>query len=89
LKVTERFTRVGSHRILYQFRVQDPTVWDTSWGGEYEFSASKGRVFEYACHEGNYALSNMLAGARADESAAARNRATATPASAVTPAKNQ
>jgi hypothetical protein len=70
LKVTERFTRVGSHRILYQFRVQDPTAWDTSWGGEYEFSASKGRVFEYACHEGNYALSNMLAGARADESAA-------------------
>jgi hypothetical protein len=89
LKVTERFTRVGSHRILYQFRVQDPTVWDTSWGGEYEFSASKGRVFEYACHEGNYALSNMLAGARADESAAAAKRtATATPASA-TPAKNQ
>jgi hypothetical protein len=89
LKVTERFTRVGSHRILYQFRVQDPTVWDTSWGGEYEFSASKGRVFEYACHEGNYALSNMLAGARADESAAAGNRTpTATPASA-TPAKKQ
>jgi hypothetical protein len=88
LKVTERFTRVGPHRILYQFRVQDPTVWDTSWGGEYEFSASKGRVFEYACHEGNYALSNMLAGARADESAAAARTATATPASA-TPAKKQ
>ena len=87
LKVTERFTRVGSHRILYQFRVQDPTVWDTSWGGEYEFSASKGRIFEYACHEGNYALSNMLAGARADESAAAaKSTATETPASA-TPAK--
>ena len=90
LKVTERFTRVGSHRILYQFRVQDPTVWDASWGGEYEFSASKGRVFEYACHEGNYALSNMLAGARADESAAAGKRtATATPASTATPAKKQ
>jgi len=89
LKVTERFTRVGAHRILYQFRVQDPTVWDTSWGGEYEFGASKGRVFEYACHEGNYALSNMLAGARADESAAAAKRtATATPASAA-PAKKQ
>jgi hypothetical protein len=89
LKVTERFTRVGSHRILYQFRVQDPTVWDTSWGGEYEFSASKGRVFEYACHEGNYALSNMLAGARADEAtAAAKRTATATPVSA-TPAKKQ
>src|ERR1700675_2556680 len=88
LKVTERFTRVGPHRILYQFKVQDPTVWDTSWGGEYEFSASKGRIFEYACHEGNYALSNMLAGARADESAAAGKR-TATPASTATPAKKQ
>jgi hypothetical protein len=89
LKVTERFTRVGSHRILYQFKAQDPTVWDTSWGGEYEFSASNGRIFEYACHEGNYALANMLAGARADESlAAAKRTATATPVSA-TPGKKQ
>jgi len=90
LKVTERFTRVGAHRILYQFRVQDPTVWDTSWSGEYEFSASKGRIFEYACHEGNYALADMLAGARADESAAAAKRtATATPAAAATSTKKQ
>ena len=90
LKVTERFTRVGSHRILYQFKVQDPTVWDTSWGGEYEFTASKGRIFEYACHEGNYALAGMLAGARADESAAAAKRtATATPASTGTSTKKQ
>jgi hypothetical protein len=90
LKVTERFTRVGSHRILYQFRVQDSSVWDISWGGEYEFSPSKGRIFEYACHEGNYALADMLAGARADESAAAAKRtATATPASAATPAQKQ
>ncbi|MEO7205667.1 MAG: hypothetical protein ABI145_02505 [Steroidobacteraceae bacterium] len=90
LKVTERFTRVGPHRILYQFRVQDPTVWDTSWGGEYEFSASNGRIFEYACHEGNYALADMLAGARADEAAAATKKtAAATPASAARPAKKQ
>jgi hypothetical protein len=90
LKVTERFTRVGSHRILYQFKVQDPTVWDTSWGGEYEFSASKGRIFEYACHEGNYALEDMLAGARSDEAtAAAKRTATATPASTASPAKKQ
>jgi hypothetical protein len=90
LKVTERFTRVGPHRILYQFKAQDPTVWDTSWGGEYEFSASKGRIFEYACHEGNYALANMLAGARADEAAAAAKKtaaATPSPADAATPAK--
>jgi hypothetical protein len=90
LKVTERFTRVGPHRLLYQFRVQDPTVWDSSWGGEYEFRASKGRIFEYACHEGNYALADMLAGARADEAAAAAKRTAATtPASAATPAKKQ
>jgi hypothetical protein len=72
LKVTERFTRVGPQRILYQFRVQDPSTWDSAWGGEYEFSPSKGRIFEYACHEGNYAMGNMLAGARADEAAAAK-----------------
>jgi hypothetical protein len=90
LKVTERFTRVGTHRILYQFKVQDPSVWDTSWGGEYEFSASKGRIFEYACHEGNYALEDMLAGARADEAAATTKKtAAATPASDATPAKKQ
>jgi hypothetical protein len=71
LKVTERFTRVGPTRILYQFRVQDPSTWDSAWGGEYEFSPSKGRIFEYACHEGNYAMGNMLAGARADEAGAA------------------
>jgi hypothetical protein len=67
LKVTERFTRVGPQKILYQFRAQDPTVWDSAWGGEYEFSPSSGRIFEYACHEGNYALEDMLAGARADD----------------------
>ena len=72
LKVTERFTRVAPHRILYRFKVEDPTVWDRPWSGEYEFSPSKGRIFEYACHEGNYALSGILAGMRADESAAER-----------------
>ena len=71
LKVTERFTRVGPNRILYQFTVEDPTVWERSWSGEYEFTPSKGRIFEYACHEGNYALEGILSGARADEAAAA------------------
>jgi len=67
LKVTEKFTRKGPHRMLYQFTVEDPTVWDQAWGGEYEFTTSKGQMYEYACHEGNYALTNMLAGARAEE----------------------
>src|SRR5271169_4030475 len=90
LTVTERFTRLGPHRILHQFKVQDPTVWDTSWSGEYEFSASKGRIFEYACHEGNYALEGILAGARADEAAAAAKKtAAAAPAAATTVTKKQ
>ncbi len=90
LKVTERFTRVAPRRILYQFKVQDPSVWDSPWSGEYEFSPSKGRIFEYACHEGNYALADMLAGARADEAAAAaKHTAAATPASALAPAKKR
>jgi hypothetical protein len=67
LKVTERFTRVGPNRLHYAFTVEDPTVWDTAWGGEYEFAPLNGRVQEYACHEGNYALEGILAGARQEE----------------------
>jgi hypothetical protein len=64
LKVTERFTRVAKDRLLYQFTIDDPTIWDKPWGGEYEFSPTNGRIQEYACHEGNYAMEGMLAGAR-------------------------
>lgn len=67
LKITEKFTRVGQHRLHYQFTVEDPTVWDQPWGGEYEFSPLDGRIYEYACHEGNYALPGILGGARAEE----------------------
>jgi hypothetical protein len=67
LKITERFTRVGKDRLLYQFTAEDPTVWAQPWGGEYEFHPLKGQVFEYACHEGNYALPGILSGARAAE----------------------
>jgi hypothetical protein len=59
LKVTERFTRVGENRLLYQFKVEDPKVWDEPWGGEYEFNRSAG-VYEYACHEANYAMVHGL-----------------------------
>jgi hypothetical protein len=84
LKVVERFTRVGPSRLLYQFTVVDPTVWDQPWGGEYEFAATKGPVYEYACHEGNYALADILSGARAEEQAKAAKSAAQAPA---TPAK--
>jgi hypothetical protein len=71
LKVTERFTRVGKDRLAYRFTVEAPSVWDRPWGGEYEFHPLKGKLFEYACHEGNYALPGILAGARAEERRAA------------------
>jgi hypothetical protein len=71
LKVTEKFTRVNAGRILYQFSVEDPTLWDAPFGGEYEFGEAKGHVYEYACHEGNYALEGILAGAREDDRKAA------------------
>jgi hypothetical protein len=67
LKVTERFTRVASDRVRYQFTVEVPDTWDKPWGGEYEMHALKGEVLEYACHEGNYALPGILAGARTEE----------------------
>ena len=69
LTVTERFTRTAPGRLRYQFTISDPTMWDQPWGGEYEFAPLKGIVYEYACHEGNYALADMLAGARAEDAA--------------------
>ncbi|MDX1384613.1 MAG: hypothetical protein R3190_13255 [Thermoanaerobaculia bacterium] len=76
LQVTERFTRVAEDRLLYQFTVEDPLVWEEPWGGEYEFWASPG-IYEYACHEGNHGLYNILAGGRAEERRAARAAAEA------------
>ena len=59
---------VGFH--LYQWIVKDPTRYDREWGGEYEFAKSE-PPYEYACHEGNYGLENILAGARAQDAMAA------------------
>jgi hypothetical protein len=67
LKVTERFTRVGKDRMHYAFWVEDPTIFTKPWGGEYEFSRASGHMYEYACHEGNYALADILAGAREED----------------------
>ncbi|THD64273.1 hypothetical protein, partial [Phenylobacterium sp.] len=63
LKVTEWFTRVSPTRVNYRFQVEDPDTWDAPWGGEYDFAPLQGIVYEYACHEGNYALPAILAGA--------------------------
>ena len=70
-KVTERLTRVSPTEILYGFTIEDPAVYTHKLRGEMMLRATKARQYEYACHEGNYALENILAGARAAERAAA------------------
>ncbi len=67
LKITERFARTAKDRVRYSFTVEDSTIWDKPWGGEYEFAPLGGQIYEYACHEGNYALPGILGGARAEE----------------------
>lgn len=66
-KVTERFTRVSPTQILYQFEVDDPAIFSQVWKAEMPLNAAKGPIYEYACHEGNYALPGILAGARQAE----------------------
>lgn len=68
-RVTERFTRVGADEIDYAFTVEDAELWTRPWKGELALRRAKGRLFEYACHEGNYSLPGMLAGARLEEKA--------------------
>ena len=72
LRVVERLTRVDADTIDYEITVSDPTVWTEPWTVSTPMTALGQSVFEYACHEGNYALANILSGARAEERAAAR-----------------
>jgi len=67
LKVIERFSRVDEETILYEFTIDDPTTYTEPWGGQIPMRATQDLVYEYACHEGNYALSNILRGARYQE----------------------
>jgi hypothetical protein len=69
LHVIERFTRTDADTMLYRFTVEDP-VWTRPWSGEIVMRKTTGPIYEYACHEGNYGLANILAGARAAENAA-------------------
>jgi hypothetical protein len=60
----EKFTRVNPTELLYEFIVNDPTLYTQTWRAEMPFHSAKGPMYEYACHEGNYGLTNMLANAR-------------------------
>jgi hypothetical protein len=74
LKVIERFHLVDAQTILYRFTVDDPRTYTQPWSGEVPFVALDEQIYEYACHEGNYALSNVLSGARAQERDAAAKK---------------
>ena len=66
-KVIERYTRVSRTELLYQYTVIDPSIYTGPWLAEYSLFASPRPLYEFACHEGNYSLPNILAGARQQE----------------------
>ena len=70
LHLIERFSRKDPDTLLYEFSVDDPTAFTAPWKGDIPMTASEGPLFEHACHEGNYGLTGILAGARAEERAA-------------------
>ncbi len=74
LHVVERFTRSAEDTILYQFTVEDPTVWTKPWSGEYPWASTDDPLYEYACHEANYSFEGILKGARLLEAEAAEKR---------------
>jgi hypothetical protein len=74
LKVIERFTRTDADTILYKFTIHDPTTFTRPFSGEVPFEATDEVIYEYACHEGNYALANILSGERNREKARAGTR---------------
>ncbi|HWE52562.1 MAG TPA: hypothetical protein VG273_22395 [Bryobacteraceae bacterium] len=67
LHVIERFRRADANTILYRFTVDDPGTFSKPWTAEVAMTKASGPIYEYACHEGNYALTDILAGARADD----------------------
>jgi hypothetical protein len=67
LRLTERFTRVRDDTIAYEFVIDDATIWTRPWTVRVPLSRTDGKMYEYACHEGNYAMFNMLSAARAEE----------------------
>ena len=72
LHVVERFTRIDRRTLRYQFTVEDPDTWTRPWTAEYSWPLTDGLIYEYACHEGNYALENILRGARLKEKESTR-----------------
>jgi hypothetical protein len=76
MKVTERFTRTSDDSIVYRFTIEDESTWAKPWTAEMPMKKTQGPIFEFACHETNYGIANILAGAREDEKKAAAQAAT-------------
>ncbi len=66
-RVIERFTRTAADTVMYEFTIDDPVTYTKPWTAEIPWVKTNGLIFEYACHEGNYALKNVLSGARTAE----------------------
>ena len=67
MHVVERFAKVDARTLRYRVTVEDPDTWATSWTAEWPFTMSDAKLYEVACHEGNYAIENCLRGARFEE----------------------
>ena len=74
LHLVERFTRAADDTIVYQFTVEDPSTWAKAWTAEIPWTKTKGPVYEWACHEGNNMISNILRGARVAEAEASKKK---------------
>jgi hypothetical protein len=69
MRLIERFTRTDADTLIYEFTVDDPATFTRPWTASIPMNKTKGPIFEYACHEGNYGLTGMLSAARAQEKA--------------------
>jgi hypothetical protein len=74
LHLVERFTRLDADTLEYRFTVDDPSTWTRPWTVAYPMVKTNDQIYEYACHEGNYGLRNILSGARWEEQAAEEAR---------------
>ena len=72
LTLVERFTRTGDDTLIYEYTVTDPTIWVAPWTVEHPMTKNPDLIFEFACHEGNYGMHNIMAGSRMEELEAAR-----------------
>ena len=64
LHLVERFTRTDADTLIYEFTVNDPTTWTRPWTAEIPMPQTDEQIYEYACHEANYGMTNLLKGAR-------------------------